>query len=247
MAGVAQAAVISYNNDFDATLTDGAGMNTTGTPVLIEATAVNYPGVYEAGKQVGIGMTDKQPGGAEGDGWMIFNTDNDAGVNSLAFFDLGSAFSAADGNSLQVDFVLGSRTDTNRSFDQGTVTVSFYSGLSNVTAAGGDQNLSTVNDTALATQVLTINSASYYDEDYTDNGLNIADIMHTESLTFSGLSDTAENLYLVFNFRTLNTNNSLDQGLLNNLSVTQIPELGTFALLAGLTGLTYVMLRRRRG
>ncbi|WP_345785454.1 PEP-CTERM sorting domain-containing protein [Thalassobacterium maritimum] len=34
--------------------------------------------------------------------------------------------------------------------------------------------------------------------------------------------------------------------VLDNLTVTTVPEPGTYALLAGLSGLTFAMLRRRR-
>jgi hypothetical protein len=65
----------------------------------------------------------------------------------------------------------------------------------------------------------------------------------TSEITFSAGIDLA---YLEFRGQSGGSNATAGGMLLDNISVAAIPEPGTYALLAGLTGLVFVMLRRRR-
>jgi hypothetical protein len=65
----------------------------------------------------------------------------------------------------------------------------------------------------------------------------------TSEITFSAGIDLA---YLEFRGQSADSNATAGGMLLDNISVAAIPEPGTYALLAGLTGLVFVMLRRRR-
>ncbi|MGZ0708894.1 PEP-CTERM sorting domain-containing protein [Coraliomargarita sp. W4R53] len=67
----------------------------------------------------------------------------------------------------------------------------------------------------------------------------------TESVTFT-YNGTDEFIALVFAQENQTGSTSFTSANLDNLTVTTVPEPGTFALLAGLTGLVSVMLRRRR-
>ncbi len=67
--------------------------------------------------------------------------------------------------------------------------------------------------------------------------------------TFATAFDLSQS-YQFVSFLQINGNNrpanESDGSYFSNITVTAIPEPGTYALLAGMTGLVYVMLRRRR-
>ena len=75
-----------------------------------------------------------------------------------------------------------------------------------------------------------------------------------ETITFSAISTyttydrtfTATDTSSTLRFLETSTNTNNRDPLLDGVSVSVVPEPGTYALLAGLTGLAFVMVRRRR-
>ncbi|WPJ95680.1 PEP-CTERM sorting domain-containing protein [Coraliomargarita algicola] len=63
------------------------------------------------------------------------------------------------------------------------------------------------------------------------------------TFTYNGTDDFIGLVFANLNAQSTGTGNTVD---IDNLTVSTIPEPGTYALLAGLTGLAFVMVRRRR-
>ena len=89
-----------------------------------------------------------------------------------------------------------------------------------------------------ATEVYELNSgfAESADQDY-----NVFELESASGITFG--SSVGKNLYIYAQKQTNDENDELFG--FDNVSVSVVPEPGSFALLAGMFGLTWVMLRRR--
>ncbi len=237
-AASAQAAPINYTETFDVESPASDAINDT------------YPDIEGYGDegfggQTAHGAEDSanSAGGDNDDVWLFFQAGQfESGVR----IDLGQALSAADGGTINVAFWLSEKV--NNAGDDKT-----YTGTIKVALFDGDPNTT-------GTQVATTNYTPVYDTEYSDvdgdtlptgvglttygdNNSNTPNQDVDEvSLTFAGLSDTTDNLFLDIFFD--DAAGDFQQGVLNNLTVVQTPEPASLALLA-LGGL-FMMPRRRK-
>ena len=146
--------------------------------------------------------------------------------------ELSFDWTPTTGNPATVDFLLRGRSGVNLTGTEGQRRI-FNLGNGKASNAGSGTRFDFVSGGTFSSGDLNA---------YTATGVVGSTTNITVQLPISGVTDLSQLNYLELAFKS----NGANEGTLDNVVLTAVPEPSSYALLAGCFGLTWVMLRRRR-